>query len=136
IERNRNADAYSDIRSTFNEASSAWEKAIRLPYLNKFGYNGLYRVNSRGKFNAPYGYPKTVPGFPETQMRGAAHKLASASLLQGSYADAISAAGRGDVVYCDPPYLPTSHADSFTAYTNVGFTFEEQNTLVELARAA
>lgn len=136
VEQHRCADAYNDIRLAFNATSSPWDRAIRLPYLNKFGFNGLYRVNSHGQFNSPYGHPKAVPHFPKERMVASAHKLQSATILDGSYENAIEEARIGDVVYCDPPYLPTQHANSFTAYTNTGFAIEDQKRLVALAQKA
>jgi DNA adenine methylase len=56
--------AYYRIRTAFNASSDRFERAVRFIYLNRFGCNGVYRVNANGEMNTPYGHPKSMPGFP------------------------------------------------------------------------
>lgn len=133
---NDNAQAYYRIREEFNATGDRFERAVRLPYLNRFGFNGLYRVNGKGEFNVPYGRRSSLPTFPWDEMAAASVKLQRCLVTSGGYAAAVEASGFGDVLYCDPPYLDSSTGDSFTAYTQARFALQDQVRLVELCRNA
>jgi len=128
---NHNREAYLRIRGEFNAATERFERAVRVPYLNRFGFNGLFRVNRSGAFNVPYGAPSSLPGFPEKQMAAAADRLKTCVVLNGGFMGAIEQAGCGDVLYCDPPYSPLSDAGSFVSYTAGGFGAADHEMLVE-----
>lgn len=134
--QNHTPQAYYRIRDEFNGLNDRFERAIRLPYLNKFCFNGVYRVNRAGMFNVPYGTRSTVPAFPWDEMAAAAVKLERCTVSCGGFEAAIRGSGFSDVVYCDPPYLESSTGDSFTAYTEDGFTMDDHRRLVVLARHA
>ena len=136
VEANRTEQAYLALRNRFNQSTDRYERATLFPYLNRFNFNGLYRVNSRDEFNVPYGKPKCLPTFDVERYEAAAAKLANAIVLNGGFAGVLEEAGQGDVVYCDPPYLPAEGAQSFVDYTKAGFTLEDQIKLEYLARAA
>jgi len=136
IPANHSMDAYLRKRSEFNALKDAFERAVLLPYLNRFGFNGLFRVNKRGDYNAPYGWPCNLPNFPSAQMTAAAAKLSCSLLLRGGFAAAIDLGVEGDVVYCDPPYLDSTKGKSFTSYTHAGFSPADHRMLVERAVAA
>jgi DNA adenine methylase len=129
-------DAYLSLRSLFNASTDTFERATLLPYLNRFGFNGLFRVNSRGAFNVPYGRPAALPLFPFDRMAAAAAKLQHCLVLNGDYGAAIEMVGVNDVVYCDPPYSASATGKSFTSYTPSGFDSEEHERLVDRAVAA
>ena len=131
VEANRTKEAYMVIRAQFNETSDRFERAVRLPYLNRFGFIGLYRVNQSGGFNVPYGAPAALPGFPKDQMTAASARLQSCIVMNGGFRAAIDEAAVGDVVYCDPPYSQLGEADSFVSYTSSGFGSEAHEELVE-----
>ncbi len=131
VEENLSQGAYLRLRAEFNASSDRFERAVRLPYLNRFGFNGLFRVNSRGGFNVPYGHPSRLPGFPLEAMLEAATKLDRCTILNGGFAGAMSMAKVGDVVYCDPPYLPADERSSFTGYTSAGFGEQQHEELLE-----
>lgn len=135
VEENRTLEAYVTLRRRFNEEIDSFERAALLPYLNKFAFNGIYRVNSRGKFNVPYADPKKMPRFPWEQMTAAAMKLERCLILNGGFRGAIEIAGEGDVVYCDPPYVDTDKP-SFTGYTAAGFGMQQQLALVAACEEA
>src|SRR5690606_5209354 len=116
VEEHRSAEAYARIRARFNAEADPFERAVLLPYLNRFGFNGLFRVNSKGMFNVPYGQPKMPPYFRWDAMEAASRKLQRCIILNGGFCAAIEIAGEGDVVYCDPPYVDDA-APSFTGYT-------------------
>lgn len=128
--------AFLRIRDEFNASTSALERAVRLPYLNRFGFNGLYRVNQSGRYNVSFGRPARVPTFPEASMRAAAAKLARVNVLQGSFEAVMEMARAGDVLYLDPPYCPTTNGKSFVGYAKQGFGLQDHQRLVDFAQAA
>jgi DNA adenine methylase len=133
VQENLSQAAYLRIRAEFNASSDRFERAVRLPYLNRFGFNGLFRTNRSGGFNVPYGRPASVPGFPWDAMASAAQKLDRTLIMGGGFEAALDLAGVCDVVYCDPPYLDSNAGASFTGYTSKGFTREDHEQLVEAA---
>ncbi len=110
------------------------KRAARMILLNKTGYNGLYRVNQAGKFNAPWGQKEErVPLFEEDNIRDAAHLLNwKSSILTGDFEDAVQMAREGDFVYFDPPYVPVSKTSDFASYTDKGFDMKAQQRLRDL----
>ena len=133
---NHSQSRYLELRNDFNASSDPYRQAVLLPYLNKFGFNGLHRVNRKGEFNVPYGKPASLPLFPFDAAAAAAGRLTSATILSGDFATPMDMAGKGDVVYCDPPYLRSATGVSFTAYTARGFGIEDHERLVILGKAA
>lgn len=129
------AHGYYSVREQFCSSEDGFERAVRLLYLNAAGFNGLYRVNSAGRFNVPYGSPKR-PRLREERIRAAANQLRNAVITEGDFSHAIRLAGAGDVVYCDPPYLELEDRASFTAYTRGSFGVPEHERLVSEAVAA
>jgi DNA adenine methylase len=107
------------------------ELAAMLIYLNRTGYNGLFRVNSRGGFNVPAGRHATVRICDPDNLRrlSAAFGAPEVSLEVQPFDRALASAGRGDFVYLDPPYSPVSRTSNFTAYTSARFGVEEQASL-------
>lgn len=101
-------------------------------YLNRHCFNGLCRFNKKGEFNVPYGRYKTVY-FPEDELHHAAAIMQNATISSLDFVDIMNMATQGDVVYCDPPYIPLSTTSSFTSYSKDGFTFEQQQSLVARA---
>lgn len=127
---NHAQDAYLRIRAHFNNETDRFERAVLLPYLNRFGFNGLFRVNRGGKFNVPYGRPASLPGFPLKEMEAAHEKLQRTIILNGGFAFAMEQAGVGDILYCDPPYMDSSSGASFTGYSSSGFTMRDHEELL------
>jgi len=125
-----------DRKPTFLRRSSA-ARAARFIFLNKTGYNGLYRVNSKGQYNVPYGAPKTVNFIQEENLRAVSNFLNaktqrganSVLLISGDYRLALAKAKRGDFVYLDPPYDPLSITSAFTSYNENGFGRPDQEEL-------
>lgn len=135
-EANLCESSYMRIRAEFNGLNDRFERAVRLVYLNKFGFNGVFRVNRRGQFNVPYGRPAKLPTFPFEQMEAAALKLQNCTLMIGGFQAAMAVAGPGDVVYCDPPYSASTSGNSFSSYTSEGFGPREHKLLVDAAGQA
>lgn len=129
---NNNPDAYYRLRDRFNQLELGTEKAALFIYLNKHCYNGLCRYNRRGKFNVPFGrYVK--PYFPETELLIFHARAQKASFRVQPFEVTLMSAQDGDVVYCDPPYVPLSATANFTSYSMARFGDSEQQRLAELA---
>lgn len=123
---------YYRLRSEFNRAADKKQKAALFLYLNRHGYNGLCRYNSSGEFNTPFGrYIK--PYFPEKEMLNFTRKAQKATFVCRDFRKTMTEVRPGDVVYCDPPYVPLSPTANFTAYSGGGFGIKEQKKLAELA---
>jgi DNA adenine methylase len=107
------------------------DKVSRLVFLNKTCFNGLYRVNSKGKFNVPLG--KYVnPNIVNKENLLAVSKVLQSkniSIKCQDFEQAIKNASSGDFVYLDPPYQPISDTANFTSYTNTDFNFSDQKRL-------
>ncbi len=128
-------DVYYEIRRQNPERLKPAARAARLIYLNRCGYNGLYRVNRGGLFNVPFGrYARPKICDPE-RLRAASQALAGVELVQGDFARVMARRrlGAGDFVYLDPPYVPISKTASFTGYAGA-FSMDDQERLAELLR--
>jgi DNA adenine methylase len=114
--------------------------AAMLIFLNRTGFNGLFRVNSRGEFNVPAGRhtKPTICDEPNLRALGAALRRPGVELQLAGFDRALEDAGRDDFVYLDPPYAPLSGTARFTSYTSGGFDAEQQKllqrTVIGLAR--
>lgn len=106
------------------------QRAARLLFLNRTCYNGLYRVNSRGRFNVPHGRYERPNIVNEKKVRaaGAALRASGADISRAGFEGVLGRAKRGDFVYFDPPYLPAS-STSFTAYTDGKFGYADLRRL-------
>lgn len=127
--------AYYHMRTRYNQLpTGALEKTALLIVLNKTGYNGLYRENSRGRYNVPSGRYTNPKMFCEANLRAVAHALRGVLLLSLPFSEAVERARSGDFVYFDPPYMPRSKTASFTSYTRYAFGPDRQVALAEVAR--
>ncbi|HMQ32878.1 MAG TPA: DNA adenine methylase [Chloroflexaceae bacterium] len=120
-----------DRRPDFRERPVV-ERAARTIFLNRTCYNGLYRLNNKGQFNAPFGHYKNPLIVDPENMREASRALQNVELLVGDFGQVAARARPGDFVYFDPPYVPVSATASFTAYTSNGFAEAEQRRLAQL----
>lgn len=131
---------YYFYRHQFNENlrldQMTWETAALFLYLNKHGYNGLCRYNSKGEFNVPFGHKTKSPGFPEAELEAAAILARKMVISCGDFRKVFDDVRKGDVIYCDPPYVPLSKTAHFTAYSTGGFTMQDQKDLAMCAREA
>lgn len=108
-------------------------RAARVIYLNRTCYNGLYRENSKGRFNVPFGrYAKPLI-CDAVNLRAVAAVLAKARVDRRPFATVAERVRPGDLVYFDPPYVPRSKTSYFTDYAREGFGLDEQRALAELA---
>ncbi|STY30106.1 DNA adenine methylase [Legionella wadsworthii] len=128
-----NKEKYYQIRSDFNTLANTPQKAAFFLYLNRHGYNGLCRYNSKGIYNVPFGL-YTKPYFPYKEMQFFYLKSQQAKFIHNDFRKTFEQAERGDVIYCDPPYVPLSEKSPHLPYTKKIFTTEDQIELTELAQ--
>lgn len=126
---------FEDVRREFNRHADPRTDAARLLYLNRHSFNGLVRYNASGGFNAPFG-ANAKPYFPEAELRAFAARLAGADLATEDFRTVLDRARAGDVVYCDPPYLPLTKTASFAAYASGGFSLADHEDLAKGCAAA
>lgn len=131
-QKNNNHEYYYTIRAQdrdtkYFDSLTDTEKAARLIYMNKTCYNGLYRVNSQGLFNVPYGTYKN-PNICEANVLRSIHsflKNNEIEILNGDFSVATKSANRSSFVYFDPPYHSANNSN-FTGYQADGFGESEQ----------
>jgi DNA adenine methylase len=107
-------------------------RAARTIYLNKTGYNGLYRVNRSGDFNVPYGRYESPRICDEPNLRQVASVLSKAEFHVEDFEAASQRVQSGDAVYFDPPYLPVSKTSDFTSYARHPFLLPEHERLAKV----
>ena len=116
------------IDSAANSDLAAW-----FIYLNRTGYNGLYRVNRGGGFNVPFGRYENPRICDAENLRASSEVLSAASVLAGDFEAVLNRAVPGDLVYFDPPYIPISLNSSFTRYTPEQFRIADHRRLRDVA---
>jgi DNA adenine methylase len=127
-------DFFMRIRAQDPSVLDEVARAARFLYLNRTCFNGLYRVNSRGQFNVPFGRYVNPRICDPARFRAAAGALGKAELHVADFAEVEGGARRGDFLYFDPPYIPASATSSFTAYTSASFGMSDQQRLADLFR--
>lgn len=132
VPENNQEEMYYQFRTDFNQSDDPRQKSALFLYMNKHGYNGLCRYNRKGEYNVPFGRYKK-PYFPEDELRYFTEKSTSATFKHIDFVEAMDAARPGDVVYCDPPYVPLSNTANFTSYSAGGFGVVEQQSLARMA---
>lgn len=110
------SETYYYNRELYNTTNDIYLKSALFIYLNKHGYSGLYRTNSSGGFNVPFGSYKH-PIFPELELLNFHNKSKQATFVVDDFINTMDKAVLGDVVYCDPPYSPIDAISNFTSYT-------------------
>ena len=126
-------DYFLDVRRKFNASvPESLNSASLLYVLNKLCFNGLYRENSRGEFNVPFGQKKLLQVMEFTDLESVSRILASTEILNADFEVAVKSAQPGDFVYLDPPYIPINETANFTSYSSGGFGVADQQRLAEL----
>ena len=133
--RHNRPETYYALREEFNHTEDVPRKAALFIYLNRHGYNGLCRYNAKGRFNVPFGRYKR-PYFPAQEMLYFHRKARRATFRQRDFQSVIAQARPGDVIYCDPPYVPLSASANFTSYSASGFDLASQTRLTQAAARA
>lgn len=131
-DKNNNPLKYYIYRDKFNNTLDRNTKSALFLYLNRHSYNGLCRYNLSSKFNVPFG-KNDKPYFPEKELIFLSNRLKKATIQNKDFKSIMDSAKRGDVIYCDPPYVPINNTSNFISYTAKGFSVEQQNTLATLA---
>lgn len=98
-------------------------------FLNKVGFNGLYRVNMKGLYNVPFGKKETATLYKKSNILGVSRLLADVIILNCSYEGTIDYANENTLFYLDPPYRPLSNSSSFTSYAKSNFNDSNQKEL-------
>ena len=124
---------YYTKRQEFNQSTDVFQRAVLFLYLNRFGFNGLCRYNSKNEFNVPFGAYKTHY-FPEEELRFFAAKAQSAVFICADFQQTFQMADEDCVIYCDPPYAPISQNSNFTNYSGNEFSIANQRDLANLAK--
>jgi DNA adenine methylase len=132
---------YYKVRESFNAVDGdEIKQAARFIYMNKIGFNGVYRENKKGHFNVPYGdqvYRRSVVKrktndradnlFPSSRtLHNLSEAWATSDLSNSDFRVTIAKARAGDVIFSDPPYVKT-----YNGYTKDGFTPQDQEDLAE-----
>jgi len=136
---------YREVRDAFNnrrikiargQFHPSWvERAARLIFLNRTCYNGLFRVNSRGEFNVPYGRYRNPLIVNEPLLRQDSLLLRNTSVHLGDFSRSFPFMSEETFAYFDPPYRPISRTARFTAYSQDGFSDAEQERLARFFAA-
>jgi DNA adenine methylase len=133
IPETNDKEYYYKTRAHFNTLSHSNQKSALFLYLNRHGYNGLCRYNSKGIYNVPFGL-YTKPYFPQKEMSLFHKKSTNTQFIHNDFRKTFELAEPGDVIYCDPPYVPLSQHTKLLPYTQKMFTTEDQIELAELAK--
>jgi len=137
-------DFFYQIRNEFNRGKadinypifdSSWTKrAAQLIFLNRTCFNGLFRVNSRGEFNVPFGRYKNPKILNVDLLRADSAVLQNTEIHYGDFTSAGSLISDNSFVYFDPPYRPLNQTSSFTSYSKDGFDDDAQRRLARFFR--
>jgi len=122
---------YYEVRN--RRPRTDFSRAIRFIYLNRACWNGLYRENSRGGFNVPFGRYYRPSETDDENLRRASCALAGARLFAWDYTKTLAKVREGDLVYIDPPYVVDGKNNGFIHYNADVFSWEQQQELARLA---
>ena len=123
----RNLDRTDEYKNLSNV-----QRASRFIYLNRTCFNGLYRVNSQGQFNVPFGNYKNPRIVDENNLLNCSELLKNTEINCADFSKILTKVKKGDFVYFDPPYVPLNETSSFTSYTKDGFDMDMQFKLREV----
>ncbi len=135
LKRHKNEEEYYyKIRALNPTKLTPIERASRFIYLNKTCFNGLYRENSKGQFNVPFGKYKNPKIVDTENIKAVSEYLNTADIkiFNTDYKEICKLAQAGDFIYLDPPYYPISKTASFTKYTKYDFTEKDQEELAQI----
>lgn len=136
LSEEKQQEFYYKQRERFNSLSlteeTGVEKAALFIFLNKTCFNGIYRVNKKGKFNVPFGKRKSVNACDEENLYKVSALLQNVIIKSCDYHDVLNFADSSTFVYFDPPYRPLNATSSFTAYTEEDFSDKDQEELANL----
>ena len=122
-------DYYYDVRCWERASLSLAERAARTIFLNKTGFNGLYRVNSKGLFNVPFGRYSNPKICDRDNLPACSAALQNVEIRQADFETVVDDTHAADFIYLDPPYVPLTDTANFTSYTAGGFGPDEHRRL-------
>jgi DNA adenine methylase len=125
---------YYSTRALLASELSKIDRAARFIYLNKTCFNGLYRVNSKGQFNAAFGRHVNPNIADKERILAASVALADAKILLKDFRSVGERAKKGDFVYFDPPYVPLSKSSFNKYYTQKDFGLKKHRALADLVK--
>ena len=125
-------DQYYRIRTQEPRKLPSHKKAARMIYLNRTCFNGLYRVNSRGEFNVPFGRYVNPTICDADNLRAVSAAFKDAQLSCQPFSAVLDSARKNDFVYFDPPYVPLSETANFVSYASTGFGYSDQEELADV----
>lgn len=122
---------YYSLRNRYNQKiidnSDDAELSALLIFLNKSGFNGLYRVNKKGCYNVPFAHKRKIHLYDDTNLINVSYQLQKTRIMTGDFENAVSTAHEGDFVFFDSPYFET-----FDNYQAGGFSIEDHKRLARL----
>ena len=137
-------DYYYHIRTAFNDQRNAiqykdyhpgWaQRAAYMIFLNRTGYNGLFRVNSKGEFNVPVGRYANPRILDAKNLRAVSSLLSKVAIQYYDFEDVADFVDHKTLVYLDPPYRPLSSTAHFTSYSKTAFDDSQQLRLAAFYR--
>ncbi len=133
FEKLNDSESFYRIRSTVYE--NEIKRAARFIYLNKTCFNGLWRVNSHGEFNVPFGRYKNPNILDRENLILCHERLQGAKISLGSFDEITLKSEKGDLVYFDPPYIPLTKTAAFSQYAKEDFGIKEQEALNKSIKA-
>ncbi|MFK7931050.1 MAG: DNA adenine methylase [Myxococcota bacterium] len=130
-------ERYYEVRESYNEGPHEGPAhAARFIWLNRAGFNGLYRENRKGGFNVPIGRYDRLSFPEESHFRQVSELLQGVEIRTSTFEPILKRARKGDQVYCDPPYVPLSTTASFVGYHKSAFNQTHQLALAREAQRA
>lgn len=130
---NNSADEYYRIRSW--QPSSEFDRAVRFLYLTRLSFNGIYRENTKGQFNVPYGGKTHLAVVQPSSLLKSSALLKNAELVAQDFQQTAEMAEAGDLVYLDPPYTTAHNNNGFVKYNAKIFSWQDQERLAQTAAA-
>lgn len=127
LARQTDREAFEKARAS--RPSAKIEIAARFIYLNKTCFNGLWRVNSKGEFNVPWGKLQNPKIFDELVLMADSIRLRGAKIAKRDFLSQLESSRTGDLVYLDPPYIPISSSSSFSKYSKLDFDISNHEQL-------
>jgi DNA adenine methylase len=122
---------YYKIREDF--FPNPFKRAAQFIYLNQMSFNGIYRVNLKGKYNVPYG-KRTNYNFDYENILNVSIALKNTIINHSDFSNSIYNINKGDLVFLDPPYTITHNLNGFVQYNQKIFSIEDQYRLAELIK--
>jgi len=125
-------EAYNSQEIDYQTKSQEWiERASYFIFLNKTCFNGLFRLNSKGLFNVPFGRYNNPTICDEKNLKEVQNALKDTNLFQGDFTESTEYIDDASFVYLDPPYRPLNETSHFTSYSKEGFNDESQRKLAD-----